>query len=54
MPTFFLTTKKSGKGRPILNRKPLNVFIRHRNFRTETIDAVIRELHTESRVLRRS
>ena len=40
------TTKKSGEWRPILNLKPLNAFIKPKNFRMETLAAVIRELHT--------
>ena len=45
MSTFFLTTKKSGEWRPILNLKPLNAFIKPKNFRMETLAAVLRELH---------
>ena len=39
--TFFLTTKKSGEWRPILNLKPLNHFIRPLCFRMETLAAVL-------------
>lgn len=42
--TFFLTTKKSGEWRPILNLKPLNAFIRPRAFRMETLSAVLNVL----------
>ena len=45
MSTFFLTTKKSGEWRPILNLKPLNAFIKPKNFCMETLAAVLRELH---------
>ena len=40
------TMKKSGEWRPILNLKPLNAFIKPKNFLMETLAAVIRELHT--------
>ena len=42
--TFFLTTKKSGEWRPILNLKPLNHFICPSRFRMETLTAVIKVL----------
>ncbi len=42
--TFFLTTKRSGEWRPILNLKPLNRFIRPRPFKMESLAAVLPEL----------
>ena len=42
--TFFLTMKKSGEWRSILNLKPLNHFIRPRRFHIETLTAVIKVL----------
>ena len=42
--TFFLTTKKSGEWRPILNLKRLNKSIKPPPFKTETLAAVLPEL----------
>ena len=42
--TFFLTTKKSGEWRPILNLKPLNRSIKPRPFRMETLAAILQAL----------
>ena len=39
--TFFLTPKKSGEWRPILNLKPLNVFMRPPSFKMETLAAIL-------------
>lgn len=39
--TFFLTPKKSGSWRPILNLKPLNRFMRPPPFRMETLAAIL-------------
>jgi len=38
---FFLAPKKSGQWRPIINLKPLNVFIKPKHFRMEHITAVL-------------
>ncbi len=43
--TFFLTTKKSGEWRPILNLKRLNKAIKPPPFKTESLAAVLPELH---------
>ena len=40
--TFFLTSKKDGTWRPILNLKPLNLHLRHRTFKMETLRSVVR------------
>ena len=42
--TFFLTPKKGGKWRPILNLRPLNKFIVPRRFRMETLLSILRLL----------
>ena len=39
--TFFLTPKKSGAWRPILNLKPLNVYMRPPPFKMETLSAIL-------------
>ena len=39
--TFFLTPKKSGAWRPILNLKPLNVFMRPPKFKMETLSSIL-------------
>ena len=40
--TFFVVPKKGGTWRPILNLKPLNVLVRTRPFKMETLRSVIR------------
>ena len=45
--SFFLTTKKSGQWRPILNLKPLNKFMKPRRFKMESLQAILPELTTE-------
>ena len=40
--TFFLTSKKDGTWRPILNLKPLNAHLRSRTFKMETLRSVVR------------
>ena len=40
--TFFLAPKKTGDWRPILNLKPLNVFIKPKRFRMESLSYVLR------------
>jgi hypothetical protein len=42
--TFFLTPKKSGEWRPIINLKPLNRYLKPRPFRMETLAAVLQAL----------
>ena len=42
--SFFLTTKKSGEWRPILNLRPLNKHIKPRRFKMESLAAVLPEL----------
>ncbi len=42
--SFFLTPKKSGEWRPIINLKPLNFFVRPQPFRMETLAAVLQVL----------
>ena len=46
--TFFLTPKRSGAWRPILNLKPLNAFMRPPPFRMETLKAILLALHPGS------
>ena len=43
---FFLTTKKSGDWRPILNLRALNKHIKPRRFKMESLAAVLPELQT--------
>ena len=45
--TFFLTTKKTGEWRPILNLKRLNKFIRPPSFKMESLAAVLPELRQQ-------
>jgi len=47
--TFFLTEKKSGGLRPILNLSPLNVSIKPKKFRQETLRKVMRSLGLSAR-----
>ena len=42
--TFFLTPKKDGRWRPILNLRPLNRFIRPQHFRMETLPLILSRL----------
>ena len=42
--TFFLTPKKSGEWRPIINLRPLNAYIRPKHFRMETLSTVLQTL----------
>jgi hypothetical protein len=44
---FFLTTKKSGEWRPILTLRNLNVFIKPRPFKMESLAAVLPELQKD-------
>lgn len=39
--SFFLTKKKSGEWRPILNLKPLNAFVKPQSFRMQTLKQVL-------------
>jgi hypothetical protein len=40
--TFFLTSKKNGEWRPILNLKPLNIFISPQKFRMESLSVILK------------
>jgi hypothetical protein len=40
--TFFLAPKKTGDWRPILNLKPLNVYIKPQKFRMETLATILK------------
>ena len=42
--TFFLTPKKSGGLRPILNVRPLNQFLLKKHFRMETLNTVLKAI----------
>jgi hypothetical protein len=42
--TFFLTSKKSGGVRAILNLKPLNQYIKYKRFRMESLRSIISQL----------
>ena len=42
--TFFLTTKKSGDWRPIINLKPLNQYIRPAPFCMETLKSILQSI----------
>ena len=44
--TFFLTPRKSGAWRPILNLKPLNVYMRPPCFKMETLAAILLALRS--------
>lgn len=44
MATFFLTPKRGGSWRPILNLRPLNKFIRPPRFRMETLAVILANL----------
>ena len=43
--TFFIVPKKDGGLRPILNLKPLNVYMEKSHFKMETLRSIIQALH---------
>jgi hypothetical protein len=43
--TFIIVPKKDGDLRPILNLKPLNVYMEKSNFKMETLRSIIQVLH---------
>jgi hypothetical protein len=43
--TFFIVPKKDGGLRPILNLKPLNVYLEKSHFKMETLRSIIQALH---------
>ena len=42
--TFFIVPKKDGGHRPILNLKPLNVYLKNQHFKMETLRSIIQAL----------
>ena len=46
--TFFIVPKKDGGLRPILNLKPLNVYMEKSHFKMETLRSIIQALHVGS------
>jgi hypothetical protein len=43
--TFFIVPKKDGGLRPILNLKPLDVYMEKSHFKMETLRSIIQALH---------